>query len=69
MFGGNEFLLRGNMVCGVNGDGLIVLVGAEEYPEAILKPDIDLFDLTGRAMTGWVIIKETGYRKGNDLKD
>jgi len=68
MFGGIGFLVRGNMACGVIGDGLTVRVGAEEYPEALLKPDIDLFDLTSRTMTGWVIVKEPGYRKDNDLK-
>ena len=35
MFGGIGFMARGNMVCGVLNDSLIVRVGPERYPEAL----------------------------------
>ncbi len=69
MFGGIGFLLHGNMACGVIREDLIVRVGAENYSDALLQPDVELFDLTGRAMTGWVVVKEPGYRKDNNLKE
>lgn len=67
MFGGIGFLLHGNMACGVIREDLIVRVGADNYTDALLKPDVELFDLTGKAMTGWVVVKETGYRSDSDL--
>ena len=67
MFGGIGFLLHGNMACGVIRDDLIIRVGSEGYTDALLKPDVELFDLTGRAMTGWVVVKEPGYRSDRDL--
>lgn len=69
MFGGIGFLVRGNMACGVLRDDLIVRVGAESYTDCLLKPHVELFDITGRAMTGWVIVKEPGYRGDQDLED
>ena len=69
MFGGIGFLIRGNMACGVIREDLIVRVGQDNYTDALLKPDVELFDLTGRAMAGWVVVKEPGYRSARDLED
>jgi TfoX/Sxy family transcriptional regulator of competence genes len=69
MFGGIGFLIHGNMACGVIRDDLIVRVGAEKYTNSLLKPHVELFDMTGRAMTGWVIVKEPGYRNDEDLEE
>ena len=69
MFGGIGFLLRGNMACGVIRDDLIVRVGAENYTDSLLKPHVELFDLTGRAMKGWIIVKEPGYHDDQNLEE
>ncbi len=69
VFGGIGFLLFGNMACGVIREDLIVRVGAEKYTEALLQPHVELFDMTGRAMTGWVIVKEPGCREDQDLRE
>ncbi len=69
MFGGIGFLIHGNMACGVIRDDLIIRVGAEKYTDSLLKPHVELFDITGRAMTGWVIVKEPGFRDDQDLED
>jgi TfoX/Sxy family transcriptional regulator of competence genes len=69
MFGGIGFLLKGNMACGVIRDDLIVRVGADNYTDALLKPHVELFDLTGRAMTGWVVVKEPGYQLDSNLRN
>jgi len=69
MFGGIGFFLQGNMACGVIREDLIVRVGDVNYTESLLQPDVELFDMTGRAMTGWVVVKEPGYRKDSNLRD
>lgn len=69
MFGGIGFLLRGNMACGVIREDLIIRVGADAYTDSLLKPHVELFDITGRAMTGWVIVKEPGYREDQTLEN
>lgn len=58
MFGGIGFLVRGNMACGVIGSNLIVRVGKYAYPEAISLPETKPFDITGKAMTGWVMVPD-----------
>lgn len=68
MFGGIGFLIRGNMACGVIREDLIVRVGEKKYTDALLQPHVELFDMTGRAMTGWVIVKEPGYRDDQQLR-
>jgi hypothetical protein len=66
MFGGVGYLFRGNMACGVNGQNLIVRVGPENYQDALSDPDAEVFDMTGRPMTGWVAVGPGGT--GNDKK-
>lgn len=56
MFGGIVFMLAGNMAVGVLGDNLIVRVGPEEYESALDEPGARVFDMTGRPMTGWVLV-------------
>ncbi|PKN89751.1 MAG: RNA methyltransferase [Chloroflexi bacterium HGW-Chloroflexi-4] len=67
MFGGVGYLLNGNMVCGVHEDNLIVRVGTERYKEILDLPNTKLFDLTGKAMTGWVEVLPTGTRTDQEL--
>ena len=67
MFGGVAFMLRGNLACGVLKDELIVRVGPERHKEAIQKPHTRLFDLTGKPMKGWVMVKPGGYESDKAL--
>lgn len=67
MFGGVGFLVDGNMACGVNGDRLIVRLGPEEYQEAILRPFVRTFDMTGKPMKGWITVTADGYESESDL--
>jgi hypothetical protein len=60
MFGGVCFLVNGNMACGVYKDGLIVRVGREKYDWALSQPHTRFFDITGRPMTGWVMVDPPG---------
>ena len=56
MFGGLGFFLNGHIVVGVWKDSLIVRVGAKQYQEALGQPYVREFDITGRSMTGWVLV-------------
>ena len=67
MFGGIGFLLLGNMACGVHEEFLIVRVGPDEYVNALNKPHTKEFDITGRSMSGWVMVGPEGYDKDEDL--
>jgi len=56
MFGGTCHLLRGNMVCGVYKDPLILRLGSEGAEAAMKDPQVKPFDVTGRPMTGWLMV-------------
>lgn len=69
MFGGIGFMLNGNMCVGVWKDSLIVRVGPEQYEEALQEPFVGEFDITGRAMTGWVLVAPEGVEDNDQLQD
>jgi TfoX N-terminal domain len=68
MFGGLAFLLHGNMACGVRGDDLIVRVAADAADAALGEPGARPFDLTGRPMTGWLLVDADGHAEDDDLR-
>jgi hypothetical protein len=47
---------------------LIVRVGPDAYDDAILEPHVKEFDITGRAMKGWVLIEPEGVEDDDQLK-
>jgi hypothetical protein len=57
------------MVCGVHQEELIIRVGPDNYQEALSRPDVKVFDLTGRPMTGWIGVNQPGYQKDADLQE
>jgi hypothetical protein len=69
MFGGIGFLVHGIMACGVLRDDLIVRVGPERYDAALARPHARLFDLTGRAMRGWVMVGPDGHESDEALSE
>lgn len=69
MFGGVGFLVNGNMACGVHKDALIIRVGSYGYEKALSRPFARLFDITGKTMTGWVMVDAGGYESDDDLKN
>ena len=69
MFGGIGFLLNGNMLVGVLKDSLIVRLGPEQGEEALLEPHVREFDITGRAMKGWVLVGPAGVADDGHLSD
>jgi TfoX/Sxy family transcriptional regulator of competence genes len=67
MFGGVGFLLYGNLLVGVWKDSLIVRLGPDEGEEALLEPHVREFDITGRAMKGWVLVEPEGIEDDEQL--
>ncbi len=56
MFGGLAFMLRGNMCCGVLGDDLLVRASPDDADAWLDEPRVRLMDMTGRPMTGWLLV-------------
>jgi TfoX/Sxy family transcriptional regulator of competence genes len=67
MFGGVGFLLSGNMLVGVWKDSLIVRISPQESDEALKEPHVKAFDITGRAMKGWVLVESEGVKDDEQL--
>ncbi|MEX2135144.1 MAG: TfoX/Sxy family protein [Acidimicrobiia bacterium] len=67
MFGGIAFMVGGNMAVGVSGDDLMVRVGRETYDEALTRPGVRDFDMSGRPMRGWVLVSDKGYSTEADF--
>jgi TfoX/Sxy family transcriptional regulator of competence genes len=68
MFGGIGFLLNGNLVAGVWKESLIVRLGPDEGEEALTEPHVKEFDITGRAMKGWVLVEPQGVEDDEQLR-
>ena len=60
MFGGIAFLTRGNMLVGVHKEALIARIAPDETDDALRDPNARIFDITGRPMKGWILVKPTG---------
>ena len=60
MFGGLCFMDRGNMICGIAGDGLMMRVGKDGMDAALALPDVEPMEMGGRVMGGFVTIHGEG---------
>lgn len=60
MFGGLGILLHGNMLVGIWRDSLIVRLGPDAYEDALLEEHVEEFDITGKPMRGWVLVRPEG---------
>ena len=68
MFGGIAFLLNGNMCCGVHGDDVILRVDPASAEDAVRKPHVRVFDMTGRPMKGWLLIGSDAVASDEELR-
>ena len=57
----------GRLSVGVAGDELMVRVGKENHEEALAEPHVRPFDMTGRPMTGWILVGAEGVASGDNL--
>jgi TfoX/Sxy family transcriptional regulator of competence genes len=67
MFGGIAFMLRGNMVCGVSHDTLMLRLGPELAAEAVQEPHARPMDFTGKPMRSMVLIDPLGIETDDEL--
>lgn len=68
MFGGMGYLLRGNMCFGIWKDNLILRLGESQAQNALKKKNVKPFDITGRAMKGWVMVAPGGMKTETTLR-
>ncbi len=61
MFGGVCYLLNGNMAFGIHQDFLIVRVDQELGEKSLRNKNVKPFDITGRPMSGWIMVNEAGW--------
>ena len=69
MFGGVGFMIRGNMACGVHRERAIVRVGPDRYQDALGEPGVQVFDITGRPMRGWVMVDGVACETDEALRE
>ncbi len=67
MFGGIAFLVGGNMAVGVSGNELMVRVGADAHDEAVARPGARVSAMSGRPMSGWVLVGHDGFRTDDEF--
>ena len=68
MFGGVGYLLRGNMCFGIWKENLILRLGEAKADTALRQKNVVPFDITGRAMKGWVMVRPLGMKTETSLK-
>jgi TfoX/Sxy family transcriptional regulator of competence genes len=69
MFGGVGYLRNGNMAVGVHKDHLIVRVGTDAHDAALKRKGARVFDITGKPMSGWVMVSKEGCAADKQLDD
>lgn len=67
MFGGLGFMLDGNMCVGVHADELIARVGPENTAAEVERPGARLFDMSGRPMSGWLLVDPAAIAEDDAL--
>lgn len=68
MFGGICHMINGNIACGVYKDFLILRLGEEAAGNALKRTSVRPFDITGRAMRGWVMVSQNGFQQDRELE-
>jgi TfoX/Sxy family transcriptional regulator of competence genes len=67
MFGGIGYLFKGNMGFGIYRDSLVLRLGEENAERLLNEKNTRPFDITGRAMKGWLMVDEAGWRDNDKL--
>ncbi len=68
MFGGIGFMLRGNLVVGVWKESLIARLGPSNGERALAEEHVKPFDITGKAMKGWILVEPDGIESDAQLQ-
>jgi TfoX/Sxy family transcriptional regulator of competence genes len=67
MFGGICYLRSGNMAFGIWKDYLIVRCGRDRHTECLRQEHTKAFDVTGKPMSGWVMVAPEGVEEDSEL--
>jgi TfoX/Sxy family transcriptional regulator of competence genes len=67
MFGGLGFMWAGNMICGVQGDGLLARVPPQLHHDALTRPHVREMEMGTRTMKGFVIVGRDGVADDGEL--
>jgi len=67
MFGGIGYLFNGNMGFGIYRDSLVLRLGEENAERLLRGKNARPFDITGRAMKGWLMVDPAGWQDGDKL--
>lgn len=67
MFGGICYLVNGNMCFGIWKDFLIVRMDKDRAAASLKLKHVRPFDITGKAMAGWVMVDPTGWKGEAEL--
>lgn len=57
MFGSVGWFLHGNMCVGTWKDSLVVRCSPTDWSVHLEQPDVAEFDITGRSMKGWLLVR------------
>jgi hypothetical protein len=69
MFGGLAFLLNGNLAVSASGQGgLLLRVDPDQGASLVDPPDVELFEMRGRRMTGWLHVGSEAVAADDDLR-
>jgi membrane-bound ClpP family serine protease len=68
MFGGVGYLLKGNMAFGIWKDFLIVRMDKEQGEKSLKDRNTKPFDIIGKPMAGWIMVKEAGWKSRSGLE-
>jgi hypothetical protein len=68
MFGGICYLKSGNMAFGIWRDHLIVRCGSDRHEECLRAKNTKVFDVTGKPMSGWVMVAPEGIEEDRELE-
>ena len=68
MFGGLAFLVHGNMAVAVSSQGgLLVRVPPEQTERMLSRPHVELMEMGGRSMAGWIRVAPEGVKTARQL--
>ena len=68
MFGGLSFLVEGNMSVAASGQGgLLVRVDPDESDSLLKQPGVQLMEMGGRSMAGWLRVDSDAVRTKRQL--
>ena len=56
MVGGAGFKLRGNLLCGVMGEDLLVRVGRKDFDRFVAEPGARPMAMGGRSSRSWILV-------------